>query len=164
MQGGVCRRGAKCVGILEKAEWGWLCISQVAVVYGSITGHRRCDSAMLLSLRYPPSAWSLPPPRLCFFIALGSPLPFTAQFSFLSFCPRGLCYWPGHSHGIFQFISLAYVYAWTPPGPLGSMPAGAPPLSPSFPPSWDEAFVLGPSPLRGVPPEARESSPESCQG
>lgn len=116
------------MGILERAEWGWLCISQVAVVYGNITGHRRCDSAMLLSLRYPPSAWSLPPPRLCFFIALGSPLPFTAQFSFLS-CPRGLCCWPGHSHGIFQFISLAYVYAWA----LGLDACRSPTHLPLFP-------------------------------
>lgn len=37
-------------------------------------------------------------------------------------------------------------------------------IFPSFPPSWDEAFLLGLSPLWGVPPEVLESLPsESYQ-
>ena len=97
--------------------------------------------------------------------ALGSPSPFTALFCFLSSHLGRFCCRPAHLAASSSSQAWSVFRPGHHRGPLGSIAHRSPTqgrlISPSFPPSWDKAFIVGPPfppwvvpqwPLRVLPP------------
>lgn len=125
-------------------------------MYRSVTGCRRHDSAMLLPLGNPPSAWSLPRLWALLFHALGPPLPFTALLSFLSFCPR-------------RALLLASSFSWYFPVPQPGLCLGLDTSRALGPDAGQEPHPGWPHlPLRSIlwwnPPHCRVCPQRSYQG